>query len=95
MHYMPPNDSQGLKRGNLNHKNHVLNLPTGTRVYVKSRLYDRDRKIRSYTLFFRPDGTLPTDGPTKEKTKSIPARKIIQSTKQPIPIGGSKKRRRQ
>jgi hypothetical protein len=73
---MSPNDSQGPKRRNLNHKNYVLNLPTGTRIYVKNRLYDRNRKIRNYTLFFRLDKILPANGLTKKKTEPISAKKI-------------------
>jgi hypothetical protein len=95
MYYISPNDSQGLKRGNLNYGNHVLNLPAGIKMYVGSRLHDRDRKIRSCTLFFRPDGILPADGFIREKTEPIPAKKITQLTKQPIPIGKRERQCRQ
>jgi hypothetical protein len=88
---MPLDNFQGLRRENLNYRNHVLNLPTGTRIYVRSRLYDRDRKIRSCTSFFRPDGILLTDEFTREKTELIPVKKTTQSIKQSISI----KRRRE
>jgi hypothetical protein len=45
-------------------------------MYVRSRLHDKDRKIRSYTLFFRPDGTLLTDGLIKEIIELIPTKKM-------------------
>ena len=60
-----------------NDRNHVLDLSTWTRMYVKNRLYDRNRKVRSYTLFFRPDGILPTNGFIREKIKPIPIKKTI------------------
>jgi hypothetical protein len=74
---MSLNNSQDLKRRNLNYKNYVLNLFIGTRMYVKSRLYDKNRKIRNYMSFFRLNGILPADGLIKEKTELIPAEKII------------------
>ena len=55
----------------LNNGNHVLDLPTGIRLYVKNRLYNRGRKVRSCALFFRPNGILPTNGLIREKVKSI------------------------
>jgi hypothetical protein len=61
----------------LNDRNYILNLPTGIRLYVRNRLHDRDRKIRSDTLFFRLNEILPADGLIKKKTKPIPAEKII------------------
>jgi hypothetical protein len=69
----------------------VLNLPTGIKIYVRSRLHDKDRKVRSYTPFFRPDGILPADGLTKKETEPIPTEEITQLTKQSIPIGKRKK----
>jgi hypothetical protein len=74
---MSPNNSQSLRRKNLNYRNYVLDLPTGTKMHVKSRLHDKDRKVRNYTLFFRSDGILPADGFIREKTEPIPVRKII------------------
>jgi hypothetical protein len=50
-------------------------------MYVKSRLHDKDRKIRNYILFFRPNGILPVNKFTEKKTKPVPAGKIIQLTK--------------
>jgi hypothetical protein len=74
---MSLNDFQDLKRRNPNYENHVLDLFTGTRMYVRSRLHDRDKKIRSYTLFFKSDGILPANGFIREKTEPIPVKKII------------------
>jgi hypothetical protein len=62
---------------------------------VKSRLHDKDKEIRSYTLFFKLNETLPADGLTREKTKPIPIGKITQLIKQPIPVRKKEKRRRQ
>jgi hypothetical protein len=88
---MSPNNSQGLRRRNLNYGNYVLDLPTRTRMCVRSQLYDRGREVRSYTPFFRPGGTLLTDGFTREKTESIPVKEITQLIKQLIPIGKREK----
>jgi len=60
----------------LNDGNYVLDLLTGTRLYVRSRLYDRGRKVRSYMPFFRPDGILPANGFTREKVEPIPIGEI-------------------
>jgi hypothetical protein len=68
---MSPNNSSGLRRRDLNNKNHVLNLSTGTRMYIKRRLHNRDRKIYSYTPFFRLDGVLPADGFAGKTSESI------------------------
>jgi hypothetical protein len=65
------------KLRNPNDGNHVLDLLTGTRLYLGSRLYYKSRKVRSCTLFFRPDRTLPTNGFIKEKVKPVPTREII------------------
>ena len=46
-------------------------------MYVRSRLYDKDRKVRSYTPFFRLNGILPADGLIREKTEPIPAGETI------------------
>jgi hypothetical protein len=73
----------------------VLDLSTGIKIYVGSRLYDKDKKIRSCTLFFKPDGTLSTDGLIREKVEPIPIKKTTQLTEQPIPIEERKKRSRQ
>jgi hypothetical protein len=80
MYYMPPNDSQGLGRKDLNNRSHMLNLFTGIKMYMGSRLHDRDRKIRNYTSFFRLDGILPTDGLTRKTVKPISIRKTAQLT---------------
>jgi len=55
----------------------VLDLSIGTRVYVRNRLHDRDRKIYNYTLFFRSDGALPADGFVKKTGKPIPTKAAI------------------
>jgi hypothetical protein len=39
---------------------------------LRTRLYNKNRKVRSHTLFFRIDGVLPADGLTKKKIKLIP-----------------------
>ena len=59
----------------------MLNLLTGTKLYVKNRLYDGNKKIRSDTPFFRPNGILPTDGLIREKVKSIPTGETARLTK--------------
>jgi hypothetical protein len=74
---MPPNDSQSSGQRDLNNKNHMLDLSTGTRIYVRSRLHDKGKKIRNYTPFFRPDGTLPTDGLIKKTTEPIPIKRRL------------------
>jgi hypothetical protein len=83
---MSPNNSSNKKSRNLDDKNHVLDLPTGTRLYVKGQLYNKNKEIRSYTLFFRSDGILPANGLTKKKIKPIPIKETAQLTKQSIPI---------
>jgi hypothetical protein len=55
----------------LNNGNHMLDLPTGTRLYVRSRLHNGSKKVRSYTPFFRPNGILPVNGLIREKIKPI------------------------
>jgi hypothetical protein len=70
------NSSVNKKSRDLNSGSHVLNLPTGTKLYVRSRLYNRGRKVRNYALFFRPNGILPTNGLIKEKIKPIPTEEI-------------------
>jgi hypothetical protein len=72
---MPPNNSQSQERKNPNNGSHMLDLSTGTKIYVESRLHDRSRKIRNYTLFFRPDETLPTNGLTKKTAEPISIKK--------------------
>jgi hypothetical protein len=91
---MSLNDFQGLKRGDPNYKGHVLDLFIRIKIYVESRLHDKGRKIRSYTLFFRPDGILLTDGLIKETTEPIPTKETTQSTKQPILIRKREERSR-
>jgi hypothetical protein len=95
MYYISLNSSSNKKSRNPNNESHVLDLPTGTKLYVGSRLHDKNRKIRSDTLFFRPNGILPANGLTKKKVKSILIKQITQSTKQPILLKKREKRRRQ
>jgi hypothetical protein len=64
-------------------------------MYVGSRLRDRSRKIRNYTLFFRPDGILPADELTREEIEPILIKEITQLTKQSISIEERKERSRQ
>jgi hypothetical protein len=46
-------------------------------MYVRSRLHDKNKKVRNYILFFRPDGTLLVNGFIKKKIKPISVKKII------------------
>jgi hypothetical protein len=91
---MSSNNSQGLKRRNLNYKNHVLDLFTRAKVYVKNRLYDRGRKICNYTSFFKSDGILPANESAGKTGESIPTESIIQLTRLSILIKERKKRHR-
>jgi hypothetical protein len=68
---MSPNNSQGLRRKNPNYENHVLDLLTRARMYVRSRLYDKNRKICNHTPFFRPDRVLPANGSTEKTGEPI------------------------
>jgi hypothetical protein len=70
-----------------NNRNHILDLLTGTKLYVRDRLHDRGKKVRSDTPFFRPNGVLPANRLIRKKTEPISVKKIIQSTEQPISIG--------
>jgi hypothetical protein len=54
----------------------VLNLLTGAKMHVESRLHNRDKKIRSGTLFFRSDEILPADESTGTTAKPIPTGQI-------------------
>jgi hypothetical protein len=78
---MPFGNSQNERQHNLNNGNYLLDLPTGIRLYVGSRLHNKDRKVRSYTPFFRLNGTLPTNGLTGKEIKSIPIGKTAQLNK--------------
>jgi hypothetical protein len=60
----------------LNDRNHMLDLSAGTRLHLRSQLYNRGRKVRSYTLFFRLNGILPTNGFIREKIELIPIGEI-------------------
>ena len=81
MYHISFNSSLNKESRNLNNGNYVLDLLTGTRLYLGSRLYYRGRKIRGCTLFFRLDGTLPTDGFIREKIEPIPIRETAQPIK--------------
>jgi hypothetical protein len=72
----------------------MLDLSTGTRIYVRSRLYNKNKKIRSYTPFFRLDETLLTNGLTKKTAEPISIRETTQSTKQLIFIEKREKQSR-
>jgi hypothetical protein len=74
---MPFNNFLDKGQHNLNDRNHVLNLFTGIRMHVGSRLYNRDRKIRSGTLFFRPNRILPADESAGTTAEPIPIGQII------------------
>jgi hypothetical protein len=54
----------------------MLDLPIGTKVYLVSRLYDGNRKVRNYTLFFRLNGALPADGFAGTTVESISIKPI-------------------
>jgi hypothetical protein len=64
-------------------------------MYLQIRLHDRDRKIRSYTLFFRLNEILLTNKLTRETIKPIPIEKTAQLTEQSISIREREKRSRQ
>jgi hypothetical protein len=64
----------------------VLNLSIRARIYVRNRLYDRDRKIYSNTPFFRPDGILPANGSAGKTGKPILIKAATQLTELFIPI---------
>jgi hypothetical protein len=81
MYYILSNNFSYEKSRILNDRNHILDLLTGTKLRVRDRLYDRDRKVRSGMLFFRLNGILPANGFIRKKTEPIPAEKIIQLTK--------------
>jgi hypothetical protein len=53
----------------------MLDLPTKIRLYVESRLHDKNKKVRNYTPFFKSDGILPANGLIREKVKPIPIKK--------------------
>ena len=91
---MSPDNSLNKESRNLNNENHVLDLPTGIRLYLSSRLYDKDREIRSDTLFFKLNGILPANGLTKKKVKPILTEKTARPIEQPISIEEREKRRR-
>jgi hypothetical protein len=73
MHYIPFNDSEGPGRSDLNDGNYILNLSTRTGMCLRGRLHNKDRKVRSHTLFFRIDGALPANGFIRETVKPIPS----------------------
>jgi hypothetical protein len=74
---MPPGSFSYKKSRDLNDKNHMLDLSTRTKLYLRDRLHDRNKKVRSDTPFFKSNGALPADGLTKKKTEPIPAGEII------------------
>jgi hypothetical protein len=55
----------------------MLDLSTGIRVYLASRLHDENKKVRNYTPFFRLNEILPADGSAGTTVKSIPIKLII------------------
>ena len=55
----------------------MLDLFTGIRIYLASRLHDGNKKVRSYTLFFRLNGALPADGSAETTVKSIPIKPTV------------------
>ena len=87
-------DSRNKGQYDLNGRGHVLNLPTGIRMYLVSRLHDGSRKVRSYTPFFILNGAFPVDGSVGTTVKPIPTKLITQLTGQSILIKERKKRRR-
>jgi hypothetical protein len=72
----------------------MLDLLIGIRMYLASRLYDGNRKVRNCMPFFRLNGTLPANGSAGTTVKSIPIKSIIQLIGQSILIKERKKRRR-
>jgi hypothetical protein len=77
MHYMSPDSSLNKELRNLNHGNYLLDLPIGIRLYVESRLHNKNKKVRNCTSFFRPNGILPANRLTREKVKPILIEKTI------------------
>jgi hypothetical protein len=55
----------------------MLNLPTGTKMYLVSRLHDGNKKVRNYTPFFRLNEVLSADGSAGTTVKSISIKPII------------------
>jgi hypothetical protein len=55
----------------------MLNLSTWSGMYLRGRLFNRDREIRSHTPFFRLNGTLPIDGLIKETIEPVLVRKTV------------------
>jgi hypothetical protein len=72
----------------------MLDLSTGTRIYLGSRLYDKNGKVRNGTLFFKLNGVLPADGSAGKKIKSILIESITRLIGQFILVKGKKRRRR-
>jgi hypothetical protein len=72
----------------------MLDLSTGTRIYLGSRLYDKNGKVRTGTLFFKLNGVLPADGSAGKKIKSILIESITRLIGQFILVKGKKRRRR-
>jgi hypothetical protein len=70
------NNSLNTESRNPNDRNHILDLPIRIRLYVRSRLYNRNKEVRNCTSFFRLNRTLSINGLTREKIKSIPIGKI-------------------
>jgi hypothetical protein len=61
---------------------------------LRGRLYDRDRKIRSYTLFFRANEILPPNESIRQTIKPIQIRPKARLIREPIPIKKREKRNR-
>jgi hypothetical protein len=91
---MSPDSFSNKESCDLNSGGHMLDLPIRIRLYVGSRLHDKGKKIRNYTLFFRPDRILPANGFIRKKVKPIPTEENAQLIKQPISLKEREKRRR-
>jgi hypothetical protein len=91
---MSSDDFKNIKREYPNYGNHMLDLSTRTKMYLRGQLHDKSRTIRNYTSFFKPNGALPADGFAEKTVKSILTESTTQLTGQSIPIGERKKRRR-
>jgi hypothetical protein len=72
----------------------MLDLFTRTRVYLRTRLYDKNREIRSYTLFFKLNGTLFINEFTEKVIKLISLKTKARSGLKPDPLKKEKRRNR-
>jgi hypothetical protein len=94
MYHMSPDDSKDKGRKYSNDGNHMLDLSTGIRVYLRGQLCDRRRKVYGCALFFKLNGALPADGFAGKTVESLLIKLIIRPTGQSILVREKEKRRR-